>query len=94
MPDAPKYHKIYTEFGQPYQLVLPLNLQGLVPDDDSVRLFSKVEIEPLFKEEVDFDTFSKSDFRAVKVKECMAVPKSKKLLQFRLSRCHSSYSEA
>ena len=46
--------------------------------------FSKVEIEPLFKEEVDFDTFSKSDFRAVKVKECVAVPKSKKLLQFTL----------
>ena len=46
--------------------------------------FSKVEIEPLFKDEVDFDTFSKSDFRAVKVKECVAVPKSKKLLQFTL----------
>ena len=46
--------------------------------------FSKVKIEPLFKEYVDFDTFSKSDFRAVKVKECVAVPKSKKLLQFTL----------
>ena len=46
--------------------------------------FSKVKIEPLFKEQVDFDTFSKSDFRAVKVKECVAVPKSKKLLQFTL----------
>ncbi len=44
--------------------------------------FSKVEIEPFFKDFVDFDTFSKSDFRAVKVKECSAVPKSKKLLQF------------
>ena len=44
--------------------------------------FSKVEIEPLFKDTVDFDTFSKSDFRAVKIKECTAVPKSKKLLQF------------
>lgn len=43
-----------------------------------------VEIEPLFEEFVDFDTFSKSDFRAVKVKECIAVPKSKKLLQFTL----------
>ena len=42
--------------------------------------FSNVKIEPLFEEEVDFDTFSKSDFRAVKVKECVAVPKSKKLL--------------
>ena len=46
--------------------------------------FSNVRIEPLFEEEVDFDTFSKSDFRAVKVKECVAVPKSKKLLQFTL----------
>ena len=46
--------------------------------------FSKVVIEPLFEEQVDFDTFSKSDFRAVKVKECVAVPKSKKLLQFTL----------
>ena len=46
--------------------------------------FSKVEIEPLFKDEVDFETFSKSDFRAVKVKDCVTVPKSKKLLQFTL----------
>lgn len=46
--------------------------------------FSKVTIEPLFKDFVDFDTFSKSDFRAVKVLECVAIPKSKKLLQFTL----------
>ena len=46
--------------------------------------FSKVKIEPLFEEAVDFETFSKSDFRAVKVKDCVAVPKSKKLLQFTL----------
>ena len=46
--------------------------------------FSKVKVEPLFEEFVDFDTFSKSDFRAVKVKDCVAVPKSKKLLQFTL----------
>ncbi len=46
--------------------------------------FSNVKVEPLFEEDVDFDTFSKSDFRAVKVKECVAVPKSKKLLQFTL----------
>ena len=46
--------------------------------------FSDVVIEPLFEDEVDFDTFSKSDFRAVKVKECTAVPKSKKLLRFTL----------
>ncbi len=52
---------------------------GSVPVD-----FSDVVIEPLFEDEVDFDTFSKSDFRAVKVKECIAVPKSKKLLQFTL----------
>ena len=44
--------------------------------------FSKVEIEPLFADMVDFETFAKSDFRAVKVKECTAVPKSKKLLKF------------
>ena len=46
--------------------------------------WSKVKVEPLFEDMVDFDTFSKSDFRAVKVKECVAVPKSKKLLQFTL----------
>ena len=46
--------------------------------------FSKVKVEPLFEEFVDFETFSKSDFRAVKVKECFAVPKSRKLLQFTL----------
>ena len=46
--------------------------------------FSNVEIEPLFKDFVDFETFSKSDFRAVKVKDCTAVPKSKKLLKFTL----------
>ncbi|WP_027207255.1 lysine--tRNA ligase [Butyrivibrio fibrisolvens] len=46
--------------------------------------FSNVKIEPLFEENVDFETFSKSDFRAVKVKNCVAVPKSKKLLQFTL----------
>ena len=46
--------------------------------------FSKVKVEPLFEEYVDFETFSKSDFRAVKVKDCVAVPKSKKLLQFTL----------
>ena len=54
------------------------------PEKEEVIDFSKVKVEPLFEEEVDFDTFSKSDFRAVKVKECVAVPKSKKLLQFTL----------
>ena len=54
------------------------------PEKEEVIDFSKVKVEPLFEEDVDFDTFSKSDFRAVKVKECVAVPKSKKLLQFTL----------
>ena len=49
--------------------------------------FSKVDIEPLFADEVDFETFSRSDFRAVKVKECSAVPKSKKLLQIGRASC-------
>ena len=54
------------------------------PKADEKIDFSNVKIEPLFEEAVDFETFSKSDFRAVKVKECVAVPKSKKLLQFTL----------
>lgn len=54
------------------------------PAKEEVIDFSKVEIEPLFKDFVDFDTFSKSDFRAVKVKSCEAVKKSKKLLKFTL----------
>ena len=59
------------------------NNNGFFTPNDKID-FSKVKIEPLFEEAVDFDTFSKSDFRAVKVKECVAVPKSKKLLQFTL----------
>lgn len=54
------------------------------PAVEEVIDFSKVEIEPLFADFVDFETFSKSDFRAVKVLECEAVPKSKKLLKFTL----------
>lgn len=54
------------------------------PVVEEVIDFSKVEIEPLFADAVDFETFSKSDFRAVKVKACEAVKKSKKLLQFTL----------
>lgn len=56
------------------------------PDDMPAEKidFSKVKIEPLFEDQVDFDTFSKSDLRAVKIKDCKAVPKSKKLLQFTL----------
>ena len=56
----------------------------VVEEEPETIDFSKVEIEPLFEEFVDFDTFSKSDFRAVKVLDCVAVPKSKKLLQFTL----------
>ena len=52
--------------------------------EEVVEETNKIDIEPLFEEMVDFDTFSKSDFRVVKVKECFAVPKSKKLLQFTL----------
>ena len=59
------------------------NNNGFVTANEKID-FSNVKVEPLFEEEVDFDTFSKSDFRAVKVKECVAVPKSKKLLQFTL----------
>ncbi len=58
--------------------------EAAAPAVPEVIDFSKVEIEPLFADAVDFETFSKSDFRAVKVKECVAVPKSKKLLQFTL----------
>ena len=54
------------------------------PEKEEVIDFSKVKVEPLFEKFVDFDTFSKSDFRAVKVKACEAVKKSKKLLQFTL----------
>ena len=54
---------------------------GFFTPNDKID-FSNVKIEPLFEEQVDFDTFSKSDFRAVKVKACEAVPKSKKLLKF------------
>ena len=57
--------------------------KNVKPESEKID-FSKVKVEPLFEEFVDFDTFSKSDFRAVKVKECVAVPKSKKLLQFTL----------
>ncbi len=59
--------------------------QGETAEAPAVKLdLSKVKVEPLFEEFVDFDTFSKSDFRVVKVKDCVAVPKSKKLLQFTL----------
>ena len=59
------------------------NCDQIVTEPEEID-FSNVKIEPLFEEMVDFDTFSKSDFRAVKVKACEAVKKSKKLLQFTL----------
>jgi len=71
-----------------FPLFTPRLIERMYAFLNSVRvsssLGSRVEIEPLFSDCVDFETFSKSDFRAVKVKECVAVPKSKKLLQFTL----------
>ncbi len=64
------------------ETVAPAEAASAVPAAEEKVDFSNVEIEPLFKDFVDFDTFSKSDFRAVKVKECEAVKKSKKLLKF------------
>lgn len=62
---------------------VPAQAASETAEAPAVKLdLSKVKIEPLFEDFVDFDTFSKSDFRAVKVKECEAVPKSKKLLKF------------
>ena len=73
---------------QPVEVV-PVQAQEVAapvaPAEPEVIDFSKVEIEPLFEDTVDFDTFIKSDFRAVKVLDCKAVPKSKKLLQFTLN---------
>ena len=68
---------------QDVQPVVASDNNGFFTPNEKID-FSNVKVEPLFEEEVDFDTFSKSDFRAVKVKECVAVPKSKKLLQFTL----------
>ncbi|MFQ6806809.1 MAG: lysine--tRNA ligase [Lachnospiraceae bacterium] len=62
--------------------VLTQQMESMPATEQEPVDFSKVEVEPLFKDYVDFETFSKSDFRAVKVKECEAVPKSKKLLKF------------
>ena len=61
-----------------------INNEQAAESQESVTEANTVETEPLFEEYVDFETFSKSDFRVVKVKECSAVPKSKKLLQFTL----------
>lgn len=64
-----------------YTPLIPVEISSLTNKKPTID-YSKVEIEPLFKDFVDFETFSKSDFRAVKVKDCTAVPKSKKLLRF------------
>ena len=64
-----------------YTPLIPVEVSALTNKKPTID-YSKVEIEPLFKDFVDFETFSRSDFRAVKVKDCTAVPKSKKLLQF------------
>ena len=74
-PEAPKAGAAAAQ-AAPAQAAAPLDAPQEAID------FSKVEIEPLFQDFVDFETFAKSDFRAVKVKECTAVPKSKKLLKF------------
>ena len=76
--------------GEQHVEAAPVQVQEVVapvaaPAEPEVIDFSKVEIEPLFEDTVDFDTFVKSDFRAVKVLDCKAVPKSKKLLQFTLN---------
>ena len=76
--------------GEQHVDAVPVEAQEAVapvaaPAEPEVIDFSKVEIEPLFEDTVDFDTFVKSDFRAVKVLDCKAVPKSKKLLQFTLN---------
>ena len=64
--------------------VAPVSVPAETPAEPEKIDFSNVVIEPLFEDQVDFETFSKSDFRAVKVIECEAVPKSKKLLKFTL----------
>ena len=79
-----KTEKTGSEAETRSSLPLDQKVSAALTDDQEPIDFSNVEIEPLFKDQVDFETFSKSDFRAVKVKDCVAVPKSKKLLQFTL----------
>ncbi len=79
-----KTEKTGSEAETRSSLPLDQKASAALTDDQEPIDFSNVEIEPLFKDQVDFETFSKSDFRAVKVKDCVAVPKSKKLLQFTL----------
>ena len=83
----------YSDYGNLVPTMKPLDMPkkeektaepAPVKAEPEIIDFSKVEIEPLFADQVDFDTFSKSDFRAVKILACEAVPKSKKLLKFTL----------
>ena len=82
--EAPKAVAVETPVVEAAPVVEEAAAPVEVPAVEEVIDFSKVEVEPLFADDVDFETFCKSDFRAVKVKECVAVPKSKKLLQFTL----------
>lgn len=84
--EAKKQQEAWAKKARPAEAASETSVAtGTDPQDAGAPIdFSKVEIEPLFKEYVDFDTFSKSDFRAVKIKACEAVKKSKKLLKFTL----------
>ena len=79
------YTKLKASGTNTYDVCIPSDymIKRMIDEDMLEKIdFSNVQIEPLFQDQVDFDTFSKSDFRAVKVKECEAVKKSKKLLKF------------
>ena len=82
--DAPKQETAPAQAGLPAQAAAPASAEAIPAPAIPTLDYSKVEIEPLFQDQVDFDTFCRSDFRVVKVKACSAVPKSKKLLQFLL----------
>ncbi|HIX65036.1 MAG TPA: lysine--tRNA ligase [Candidatus Anaerotruncus excrementipullorum] len=82
--DAPKQEAAPAQAGLPAQAAAPASAEAIPAPAIPTLDYSKVEIEPLFQDQVDFDTFCRSDFRVVKVKACSAVPKSKKLLQFLL----------
>ncbi len=77
--DASRY---FVSVDRLIEVSAPAEATQAAPEVEEKIDFSNVQIEPLFQDQVDFDTFSKSDFRAVKVKECEAVKKSKKLLKF------------
>lgn len=79
-----KSTKTGSETNKAFKSNMNENYDGVTTEAEKID-FSKVKIEPLFEESIDFETFSKSDFRAVKIKDCVEVPKSKKLLQFTLN---------